>query len=165
MVFPLAAGPQRKPEYHGYTRVEVAVGSGAAASVLPERCLPEHPGRSSEGPRSGVHYLAANGGRIPNQGEMPLDFVTKERHRGHIAFQVADVKRPLLAVSTLARSGNEVTFSETGGTILHKETGRKTTFVKKDGIYVLEILVAPATTGGPGGTGFARQGLAVSRYP
>ena len=68
---------------------------------------------------------------------MALDFVTKERYRGHIAFQVADVKRPLLAVLTLARSGNEVTFSENGRTITHKRTGRKTTFVKKDGIYVL----------------------------
>ena len=75
------------------------------------------------------------------------------------------MKRPLLAVSTLARSGNEVTFSETGGTILHKQTGRKTTLIKKDGIYVSEIRVAPATAGGPGRTGFARQGLAVSRYP
>ena len=27
--------------------------------------------------------LAANGGRIPNQGEMVLDFVAKQRHRGH----------------------------------------------------------------------------------
>ena len=145
--------------------MEVAVDSGAAASVLPERCLPEHPVKPSEGSRSGVHYLAANGGRIPNQGEMALDFVTKERYRGHIAFQVADVKRPLLAVSTLAKSGNEVTFSENGGTITHRRTGRKTTFVKKDGIYVLEILVAPATAGGPGGTDFARQGLAASRHP
>ena len=99
---------------------------------------------------------------------MAFDFVTKERHRGHIAFQVADVKRPLLAVPTLARAGNEVTFTEGGGAIVHRKTGRKTTFVKKDGIYVLEILVAPtasAPAGGPGGTGFARQGPAAGRHP
>ena len=96
---------------------------------------------------------------------MALDFVTNERQQGHIAFQVADVKRPLLAVSTLARSGNEVTFSESGGTIVHKRAGRKTTFVKRGGIYVLEILVAPATAGGPGGPGFARQGLVASKHP
>ena len=164
----MAAGPPRKPEYQGYTRVEVAVDSGAAASVLPDRCLPNHPVKPSEGSRNGVHYLAANGGRIPNQGEMVLDFITKERHRGHIAFQVADVKRPLLAVSTLARSGNDVVFTEGGGTIVHRKTGRKTTFAKKDGIYVLEILVAPADpapSDGPGGTGFARQGPAAGNRP
>ena len=72
---------------------------------------------------------------------------------------------PLLAVSTLARSGNEVTFTENGVAITHKRAGRKTTFVKNDGNYVLEILVAPATAGGAGGTGFARQGLAASKYP
>ena len=75
------------------------------------------------------------------------------------------MKRPLLAVSTLARSGNEVTFSESGGTVVHKRTGRKTTFVKRDGIYVLEILVAPATAGRSGGPGFARQGLVASKHP
>ena len=96
---------------------------------------------------------------------MVLDFITKDRHRGHIAFQVADAKRPLLAVSTLARSGNEVTFTESGGAITHKRAGRTTTFVKKDGIYVLEILVAPAAVGGPGGSGFARQGLVASKHP
>ena len=133
--------------------------------MLPERCLPDHPVRPSEGSRGGVHYLAANGGRIPNQGEMVLDFLTRERHRGHIAFQVADVKRPLLAVSTLARSGNEVTFTDNGGAITHTKTGHKTTCVEKDGVYVLEILVAPATAGGPGGTGVARQGPAASTYP
>ena len=107
-------------------------------------------------------------GGIPNQGEMVLDFITKERHRGHIAFQVADVKRPLLAVSTLARSGNDVVFTEGGGAIVHRKTGCKTSFVKKDGIYVLEILVAPAASapaGGPGGTGFARQGPAAGKHP
>ena len=46
------------------------------------------------GSRNGVHYLSANGGRIPNQGEMQLVFLTKERHRCHIVFQVADIKRP-----------------------------------------------------------------------
>ena len=124
--------------------MEVAVDSGAAASVIPERCLPDHPVRPSEGSRNGVHDLAANGGRIPNQGEMTFDFVTQERHRGHIAFQVADVKRPLLAVSTLVRAGNDITFGPSGGTIAHRKSGRNTPFVKRDGIYVLEIMVAPA---------------------
>ena len=51
--------------------------SGAAASVIPERCVPDHPVLPSEGSRYGVHYLSANGGRIPNQGEVKLDFLTR----------------------------------------------------------------------------------------
>ena len=161
-VLPLAAGPARKPEYEGYTKVEVAVDSGAAASVMPERCLPDHPVRPSEGSRNGVHYLSANGGRIPNQGEVKLNFITRERHRCNIAFQVADVKRPLLAVSTLTRAGNDVIFDATGGKIINRKTKRTMSFVKRDGIYVLEILVAPPARGE---AGFARQGPAAGAHP
>ena len=91
----------------------------------------------------GMHYLSANGGRIPNQGEVKLNFITRERHRCNIDFQVADVKRPLLAVSTLTRAGNDVTFDADGGKIINRKTKRTMSFVKRDGIYVLEILVAP----------------------
>ena len=165
-VLPLAAGRSRKPEYQGYTLVEVAVDSGAAASAIPERCLPDHPVRPSEGPRNGVHYLAANGGRIPNQGEMVFEFLTKERHRGHIAFQVADVKRPLLAVSTLTKAGYDVTFGPGGGQVVNRGSGKRMSFAKCDGIYVLELLIAPArlpqsVPDGQGGTDFPRQGPAA----
>ena len=163
-IMPLREGRHRRPEYERYTKLEVAVDSGAAASVMPERCLPDHPVVPSEGSRNGVHYLSANGGRIPNQGEMQLDFITKERHRCHIAFQVADVKRPLLAVSTLTRAGNDVSFNASGGTITNKKTGRSMSFVKRDGIYILEIMVAPPTAGG-GSRGFARPGTAARASP
>ena len=162
-VFPLDAGPPRKPEYAGHTMVEVAVDSGAAASVMPESFLPDHPVRPSEGSVSGVHYLAANGGRIPNQGQMTLEFLTRERHKGRIAFQVADVKRPLLAVSTLTKAGYDVTFGANGGQVVNRESGKQMSFAKRDGIYVLELLIAPArlpqsVPDGPGGADFPRQG-------
>ena len=83
------------------------------------------------------------GGRIPNLGEVGLDFLTKEQHRCRIVFQVANVKRPLLAVSTLTRAGNHVSFGPHGGEIRNTRTGRKISFVRRDGIYVLEVLVAP----------------------
>ena len=113
-ILPLGAGRRRRPEYEGYTKVEVAVDSGAAASVIPERCLPDHPVLPSEGSRNGALPVGQRG-RIPNQGEMVLGFLAQERHRCHIAFQVADAKRPLLAVSALARAGNEVTCNASGG--------------------------------------------------
>jgi len=163
-IMPLREGRRRKPEYEGYTKLEVAVDSGAAASVIPERCLPDHPVAPSEGSRNGVHYASANGGRTPNQGEMQLDFLTKERHRCHIAFQVADVKRPLLAASTLTRAGNEVSFNASEGIITNKRAGRNMSFVKRDGIYILEIMVAPPLAGG-GCRGFARQGTVARASP
>ena len=109
-----------------------------------------------------MHYLSVHGGRIPNQGEVNLNFITREHHRCNIAFHVADVKRPLLAVSTLTRAGNDVTFDTIGGKIINRKTTRTVSFVKRDGIYVLEIMVDPPARGGPG---FARQGPAAGAHP
>ena len=64
---PLAAERRRKPAFAGYTKVEIAVDSGAAASAMPDHCLPDHPVLPSEGSRQGGHYLSANGG-----GESPI---------------------------------------------------------------------------------------------
>ena len=87
--------------------------------------------------------MAADGGRIPNLGEIEVGFLTKEKHRCRMMFQVAHVKRPLLAVSTLTRSGNDVNFKAEGGTITNRKTGRVIAFAKKGGVYVLEVMVAP----------------------
>eukprot|EP00969_Alexandrium_andersonii_P165048 7295176-Alexandrium_andersonii.AAC.1 len=55
---------------------------------------PVFPGDAS---RNGTRYLAADGGRISNVGEVELGFITREQRRCRIKFQVAAVKRPLLA--------------------------------------------------------------------
>ena len=147
---PLQVGRKLRKEFEGYTKMEVTIDSGAAASVIPERLLPGHRVGPSEGSRAGVHYLAADGGRIPNLGELEVGFLTKEKHRCRMMFQVAHVKRPLLAVSTLTRSGNDVNFKAEGGTITNRKTGRVIAFAKKGGVYVLEVVVAPPSGQGKG---------------
>ena len=77
---------------------------------------------------------------------MVVDFLTHTQQRGHIAFQVADAKRPLLAASTLARVGNGVTIGTGGGKIVNRRSGKCMSFVKRGGIYILEVLVAPHHT-------------------
>ena len=72
-----------------------------------------------------------------------MSFLTKEQHRCRMAFQVANVKRPLLDVSTLTRTGNAVAFTAGGGTITNRRTGRTISFSRKGGVYVLEVMVAP----------------------
>eukprot|EP00969_Alexandrium_andersonii_P140410 6211633-Alexandrium_andersonii.AAC.1 len=57
--------------------------------------------------RKGARYLAADGGRVPNLGEVELGFISKEQLRCRVKFQVVAAKRPLLAVSTLTMAGNE----------------------------------------------------------
>eukprot|EP00969_Alexandrium_andersonii_P207075 9149112-Alexandrium_andersonii.AAC.1 len=59
-LMPLQEGKHVKPEYADYTRVQVAVETGAAASVVPERLLGNRRVLESEGSRKGVRYLAAD---------------------------------------------------------------------------------------------------------
>eukprot|EP00969_Alexandrium_andersonii_P183373 8102989-Alexandrium_andersonii.AAC.1 len=58
-----------KPEYDGYVKVQLAIDSGTAASVMPERLLCGHEVVAREAAQKGTRYLAADGGRIPNLGE------------------------------------------------------------------------------------------------
>eukprot|EP00969_Alexandrium_andersonii_P281668 12451624-Alexandrium_andersonii.AAC.1 len=67
----------------------------------------QHTFPPSDASREGARYLAAGGGRVPNTGEVELGFVAKEQGRCEIKFQVDAAKRPLLAVSTLTKAGNE----------------------------------------------------------
>ena len=85
-----------------------------------------------------------------------------------MAFQVANVKRPLLAVSTLTRTGNDVAFTAGGGVITNRRTGRTISFVRKGGVYVLEVMVAPPpskTAAGPSGAVGSLAALGKSERP
>eukprot|EP00969_Alexandrium_andersonii_P219446 9691619-Alexandrium_andersonii.AAC.1 len=65
-----------------------------------------------DAPRKGARYLAADGGRVSNLGEVELGFVAKEQHRCKIKFV------PLCsgeAAIALTSAGNEVFFCSGGG--------------------------------------------------
>eukprot|EP00974_Lingulodinium_polyedra_P032282 3109188-Lingulodinium_polyedra.AAC.1 len=71
---------------------------------------------------------------------MKLDFLTQERRRRRVVFQAADVKRPLSVVYTLTRAGNGVFSTANGGAIVNQKTKRGISFVRRGGVYILEIL-------------------------
>eukprot|EP00969_Alexandrium_andersonii_P307711 13602259-Alexandrium_andersonii.AAC.1 len=64
---PLREGARpMKPEFAGCTKVQVAIDTGAVASVMPERLLAGRSVVPGEASRKGARYLAADGGRVPN---------------------------------------------------------------------------------------------------
>ncbi len=67
--------------------------SGAADHVSSSHCAPDVPVLPSAGSRRGQHYVAANGERIPNQGEQHLQLVTASGAPAQMTFQTADVKQ------------------------------------------------------------------------
>ena len=90
-----------------------------------------------------------------------MQVLTKERQECRITFQVADISKPLLAVSGLVRSGNKVSFTDTGGAITSRKTGRSITCKRVGGMYVLSVLVAPPKTVGKAGDGPPAQPASV----
>ena len=131
-------------QYEGFKKLEVLVDSGAAASVMPQRYVEDREVTKGEAAKRGVHDVAADGGRIPNLGEVRVNLLTKEREKASVTFQVADVHKPILSVGALTAQGHRVGFTKEGGTITMARSGKRIAFQRRDGVYKLEVLMAPA---------------------
>ena len=67
-------------------------------------------------------------------------------------FQLADVERPLLAVSSLTAAGSTVLLNDSGGIIRRNSDGAETKVEKRGGTYIFRMWVPIPTTS------FTRQG-------
>ena len=117
------------------------VDSGAAAHVMPRGWIAWLTVLASWGLRNGVHYVAANSGRIPNEGESHVLFRTIEGIIGKLTFQIARVNKPLLSVAMMVKDGMRVVFDDTGSYIYNKKTGEVMRLKQERGVFVLEAWV------------------------
>ena len=109
---------------------------------------------------AGKTYSAANGSCIKNQGTKIVSAVTKEGQWKSLQFEVASVTKALASVSEICSRDQSVVHNppwhEDGSYIYNWNTGEYTNLVLRDGVYVLDALVAPANMqpkppfGGPG---------------
>jgi hypothetical protein len=130
--------------------IEAVVDSGAEESVAPPGLFP---GLVTSSPmsRAGRKYRAANGTRIQNLGQTSVSFKTPEGHHCGMPFQIAEVERPLIAVSQLAAAGNRIELGKDGGKIVNLVTGKVIHLLRKGGVYVLQMKIeAAAAPGFPG---------------
>jgi hypothetical protein len=146
---PTASQP-RQPQFK-----EIMIDSGAAEHVAAPDDFPNSLVMPSEGSRTGVHYVAANGARLPNMGEQKVKVKTKDGFICNLKFQSADVTRPILSVPRLTDSGHECVFGDKGGTITHVKSGQVTEFYRKNGVYVMGCWVMD--DGIDNAAGFTRQ--------
>ena len=96
--------------------------------------------KPSAGSIAGLSYVAANKGKIANEGEQHLRLCSMDGSFGFkMKIQSAAVSRPILSVARLGENVNDVSFSETGGTTTNGKTGRVVRFERKHGVYVLRV--------------------------
>ena len=87
-------------------------------------------------------------------GEQDVQFLTNEGYIGEIPHQLADIERPLIAVSALAKDGNVVELYQDRGKITHEDSGKVTSIERRGGTYVLRMWVPANGAEAP----FQRQG-------
>ena len=124
----------------GARLVEAVVDSGAVNSVTPPGVF-DTKMQPSEMSKAGRKYRGPDGSRIPNFGQQEVEFATAEGHKCGLTMQVADVERPLIAVSHLSESGNDVILGKKGGKIVNTKTKRTIAVERKGNLYVLRMWV------------------------
>ena len=143
-----------KPDNEGWVKIKGVMDSGASESVAPPNMCPHYEIRPSAGSVAGQKYMCASEETIDNLGEQELEVVTENGKESKILYQIADVARPLNAVSEICDAGGPdgqlVIFGKTGGVVYNLATGSQTPFGREEGIYCMDFWVKPR--------GFVRQG-------
>ena len=125
-----------------WIEIEITIDSGACETVMPMSWCKGISVLSSPQYLQGVEYEVANGETIPNLGERRCLMMTAGSNAmKKITFQVADVHKPLLAISKIADQGFECILGKTGGRLIDQVTGEIIPLVRRDNLYVMKAWV------------------------
>ena len=126
----------------------ITVDSGAADNVMPRRLLRSGMKmRPSQASRAGVHCVAANSARIPNEGEADFIFQDKDGKNHSWTFQIAEVNKVLASVSAMVDSGHRVVFDRDDATgtdlsfRINKKTGNSIRMRRDRTVWVIDAFL------------------------
>ena len=139
---------------------DITVDSGAGKSVMPPDAAPDYALQTSAGQLEGQHFVGAGGDRIKNLGQkvVPLHILGSADDQMRCAtFHVAQVRKPLMAVSASCDAGHLCLFDNDGSFLIVRDSaeGReirrlakrcvdKMALERRNGVYVLPTtIVAP----------------------
>jgi len=145
----------------GEILIEVTMDSGSVEHVMNREEVPTCAVLESQGSRMGKNFMAANGTKLPNEGEFHLEVLPEGAVKGlNTVVQAANVTRPLFSVSKICDTSTdtEVTFNSRICQV--KKGGRVVaTFHRKGGLYVAKMRVKDRSKGPREASGFPRQGV------
>ena len=117
----------------------MTVDSGASETVTSGYDIPEFPTVRPQGPERNTSYILPGGELIDSKGETHVDVITNAGAQCTVRMQVTDVRKSLISVSRVCDSGHRVVFESGGGYIEHLESGQRTGFERKGGVYSLKV--------------------------
>ena len=128
-----------------YTKIKVALDSGAGVHVINRRDAPGYKVNPSPMSKAGAAFLAADGGRISNYGEVHVNLMTFDSggtaHKVTSKFEAADVTRALWSVGLICDSGLDVQFSSKKALVKDQRGNEVCVFHRENGLYVAEVQV------------------------
>ena len=148
----------------------MVIDSGAAETVLPSSWFKTHKTIETDASRAGVYYTTANGIKVYNEGEKTLTMCHFEgSQKRDMTFQVADVNKALGSANKIVRNGNRIVMDlddegDDYSYIESKSSGERLWLREREGVYVLDMLIAPAPpaqdgqTSAPPDPGFTGRG-------
>ena len=120
---------------------EALLDAGAEDHVCETSDAPGYGTEESDGSRQGKCFLAANGERIPNRGQLRLNLMSGDVPVAS-TFRVARVTRPLFSVAKMADAGFKVTFDKTQAEVTDVRTNRAVArFPRRGGLYVSQMVL------------------------
>ncbi len=125
-----------------FIEVEAAADSGAGDNVASRVDVPGFKIRESEGSRRGQNFKDAGGHRMKNEGEVQLQMEAPGEKEDtfnpvNTVFQIADVCRPLMAVSRMCDKGdNTVTFDKQKAVVRNAKGQVICVFRRQGNLYV-----------------------------
>ena len=125
--------------------IDIVLDSGAVTTEVPTDTIPGMRPKPTEASRRGICYTAADGGSIPNEGELLIQGTAGGRNI-KVTAQACPVTRPLGSVREIVEAGNEVILRKGGGAIVSHKTGTQTPLAVKNGSWVVEVAVAPTAS-------------------
>ena len=141
----LATGAEEPPKGPRFTKLKVALDSGAGAHVMNRKDAPGYKVNPSAMSRAGAAFLAADGGRIANYGEMNVNMLSFDSkgaaHRISSRFEAADVTRALWSVGLICDSGLNVRFSSEKAVVEDQRGTEVCVFNRENGLYITEVQV------------------------
>ena len=127
----------------------LVVDSGAGETVMPKDWCVAHPIRDSPGSLAEDFYTTANGTKVYNEGQREMYLATLDgKSLRKMTFQVGKVSKALGSVSQMVDNGNRVVFEldQNGYDISYienKDSREKIWLRRENGVYVLDMMVAP----------------------
>ena len=114
----------------------IVLDSGAADHVVDLTDTPGYKLQESAGSKAGACFVAANGDRIPNRGEVNLEMKSGDTPIKS-TFQISKISKLLWSVGKLCVAGFSVQFGKTAAIVTHQQTGKKIgEFKRHQGLYV-----------------------------